>query len=114
MARPDANVRVRAGRRLRLRERLDASSWLEVRYEDVVDDLPTAARRALDFLDLPWEETVLGYRERLATKTVHSPTYLAVAQPVHRRPIGRWKNYARWMEPAVGTLDRFVKEFGYA
>ena len=99
---------------LRLRERLEATSWLEVRYEDVVQDLPSAARRALAFLNLPWEEAVLGYRERLATKTVHSPTYLDVAQPLHRRPIGRWKNYARWLEPGLGTLERFVKDFGYA
>lgn len=99
---------------LRLRERLAAASWLEVRYEDVVQDLPTAARRTLAFLNLPWEEAVLGYRDRLATKTVHSPTYLDVAQPLHRRPIGRWKNYARWLEPGLGTLDRFVKDFGYA
>jgi hypothetical protein len=99
---------------LRLRERLDAASWLEVRYEDVVLDLPATARRALAFLKLPWEEAVLGYRERLATKTVHSPTYLDVAQPIHRRPIGRWKNYARWLAPGLGTLERFVKDFGYA
>jgi hypothetical protein len=98
---------------LRLRERLDASTWLEVRYEDVVQDLPGAARRALSFLNLPWEDAVLGYRERLASKTVHSPTYLDVAQPINRRPIGRWKNYARWLEPGLGTLDRFVKDFGY-
>lgn len=99
---------------LRFREQLDAASWLEVRYEDVVQDLPAAARRALAFLNLPWEEAVLGYRERLASKTVHSPTYLDVAQPIHRRPIGRWQNYARWLEPNLGTLDRFVKDFGYA
>ncbi len=99
---------------LRRREQLDAASWLEVRYEDVVQDLPAAARRALIFLKLPWEESVLGYRERLATKTVHSPTYLDVAQPIHRRPIGRWKNYARWLAPHLGTLDRFVTDFGYA
>lgn len=98
---------------LRLRELLDAESWLEVRYEDVVQDLPAAALRALAFLNLPWEEAVLGYRERLATKTVHSPTYLDVAQPIHRRPIGRWKNYARWLEPSLPILERFVKEFGY-
>ena len=98
---------------LRQRDQLDAATWLEVRYEDVVEDLPTAARRALAFLNLPWEEAVLGYRERLASKTVHSPTYLDVAQPIHRRPIGRWKNYARWLDPCLGTLDRFVKDFGY-
>jgi tetratricopeptide (TPR) repeat protein len=99
---------------LRLRELLEAEAWLEVRYEDVVEDLPAAARRALAFLKLPWEEAVLGYRERLATKTVHSPTYLDVAQPINRRPIGRWKNYARWLEPSLPVLERFVKEFGYA
>lgn len=99
---------------LRLRERLAADSWLELRYEDVVNDFPAAARCALGFLHLPWEETVLGYRERLATKTVHSPTYLAVAQPVHRRAIGRWNNYTRWMGPAWELVDRFVKEFGYS
>ncbi|MEO6033919.1 MAG: sulfotransferase [Verrucomicrobiota bacterium] len=99
---------------LRIRELLDATSWLEVRYEDVVQDMPGSARRALAFLNLSWEEGVLEYRDRLVTKTVHSPTYIDVAQPIHRRPIGRWKNYARWLEPGLGTLDRFVKDFGYA
>jgi tetratricopeptide (TPR) repeat protein len=99
---------------LRMRERLDANTWLEVRYEDVVQDLAGAARRALGFLNLPWEETILDYRDRLAAKTVHSPTYLDVAQPLQRRPIGRWRNYERYLEPVLGTLDRFVKDFGYA
>jgi hypothetical protein len=72
------------------------------------------ARRTLEFLKLPWEESVLGYRERLAEKTVHSPTYLDVAKPLHAKPIGRWKNYARWLEPCLPGLERFVKELGYA
>jgi hypothetical protein len=99
---------------LRLRGLLDVQSWLEVRYEDLVRDLPAVTRRALVFLKLPWEEAVLGYRERLSGKTVHSPTYLDVAKPVHRGAIGRWKNYARWLEPSLPDLDRFVKEFGYS
>jgi tetratricopeptide (TPR) repeat protein len=99
---------------LRLRGMLDAESWLEVRYEDLVRDLPAVARRTLEFLKLPWEESVLSYRERLAEKTVHSPTYLDVAKPLHAKPIGRWKNYARWLEPCLPALERFVKEFGYA
>src|SRR4030095_14268342 len=43
---------------LRLREILPAS-WLEVRYEDVVPNVEQQARRALDFLGLPWDPTVL-------------------------------------------------------
>ena len=98
---------------LRLRPMLDSETWLEVRYEDVVEDMPAAARRALAFLNLRWEDSVLNYRERLAQKTVHSPTYLDVAKPVYRGAIGRWKNYAKWLEPSLPMLDRFVKEFGY-
>jgi len=98
---------------LRLRPLLDPETWLEVRYENVVDDLEESARRALAFLKLPWEDSVLRYRERLATKTIHSPTYLDVAKPVYRGAIGRWKNYAQWLEPSMPVIERFVKEFGY-
>jgi hypothetical protein len=98
---------------LRLREMLDTESWQEVRYEDLVRDLPAVARRTLEFLKLPWEEAVLNYREHLAGKTVHSPTYLDVAKPLHGKPIGRWKNYARWLEPCLPGLERFVQELGY-
>ena len=98
---------------LRLRPLLDSETWLQMRYEDMVDDLASSARRALTFLKLPWEDSVLNYRERLSAKTVHSPTYLDVAKPVHRGAIGRWKNYARWIEPCLPLLERFVREFGY-
>ncbi len=98
---------------LRLRSLLDPASWLQVRYEDVVEDLSAAARRALQFLRLPWDEAVLDYRSRLSSKAVHSPTYLDVVQPIHRRPVGRWKNYARWLQPSLSTLDPLVKAFRY-
>ena len=65
-------------------------------------------------LNLPWEAAVLDYRERLAAMTVHSATCLVFEQPLHRRPIDRWKNYARWLEPGRVTLDRFVMDFGCA
>ena len=99
---------------LRHRPLLDPETWMEIRYEDLVHDLPGAARGALAFLNLPWEEAVLAYRDRLAGKTVHSPTYLDVAKPVYRGAIGRWRNYARWLEPSLPVLERFVKEFGYS
>jgi tetratricopeptide (TPR) repeat protein len=88
--------------------------WREVRYEDTVANVETQARRALETLGLPWHEQVLGYRERLvAEKQVTSPSYEAVAQPIYSTAIGRWRNYARALEPALEVLEPFVKEFGY-
>jgi tetratricopeptide (TPR) repeat protein len=87
--------------------------WIEVRYEDVVTDLPGQARRVLEFLGLPWDSSVLTFHERAQTKTVLSPTYAAVAQPIHNRAIGRWRKYADYLEPVLPILEPFVKAFGY-
>jgi hypothetical protein len=87
--------------------------WLEVRYEDVIADLPAQARRSLDFLGLPWDPAVLAFNEHAQTKPVLSPTYAAVTQPVHNRAIGRWRNYADYLEPVLPILEPFVKAFGY-
>jgi tetratricopeptide (TPR) repeat protein len=90
-----------------------ASPWLEVRYEDTVADLEKAARRALEFLGLPWESQVLNYRERLEQKAVGSPTYEAVSQPLYTRAIGRWKNYRKYLEPILPILQPSIDAFGY-
>jgi len=56
----------------------------------------------------------LNYRERLiGIKQITSPTYEAVAQPIYTGAIGRWKNYERLLEPALATLEPFIREFGY-
>ena len=96
----------------RFRE-LIASPWLEVRYENAVADLSAETRRAVEFLGLSWEESVLNYRERLKQKAVGSPTYEAVSQPLYTRAIGRWKNYQKFLEPALPLLEPSLKAFGY-
>jgi tetratricopeptide (TPR) repeat protein len=96
----------------KLRE-LIVSPWLEVRYEDTVADLEKQARRALQFLGLPWEPQVLNYRERLRRKAVGSPTYEAVSQPLYTRAIGRWKSYQKFLDPYLPILQPSIEAFGY-
>ena len=87
--------------------------WLEIRYEDTVTSLEREARRALEFLDLPWDERVLAYRERLRGKAVSSPTYEAVSQPLYTSSIGRWQHYEKHFAPLQARLRPFVEAFGY-
>jgi len=98
---------------LKTRDMLGAT-WCEVRYEDIVSDLELQARRALETLGLPWDDRVLSYRERLATKRVTSPTYEAVTKPIYASSIGRWKNYQQYLEPVLDQLDPFIEQFGYS
>jgi tetratricopeptide (TPR) repeat protein len=97
---------------LRLREKI-CTPWLEVHYEKCVSQLESEARRVLEFLELPWDPQVLGYRERLKTKAVASPTYEAVSQPLYTSAIGRWRNYQQYLEPCLPILDPLVRAFGY-
>jgi hypothetical protein len=97
---------------LKLRE-IIPPQWVEIRYEDTVADLEGVARRALAALRLPWDDRVLAYREKLKDRFVLTPTYLAVARPVTNRAIGRWRNYAKYLEPVLPILEPYVEEFGY-
>jgi tetratricopeptide (TPR) repeat protein len=89
---------------LKLRAVLPPEAWMEIRYEDTTADLPATARRALEFLRLPWDERVIAFHEHARKKHVHSPTYAAVTEPVHRRAIGRWQRYQRYLEPHIKVL----------
>ena len=78
------------------------------------NELERQARRALEFLNLPWDPAVLAYRDRLQTKPVNSPTYEAVRQPLYTRAIGRWRNYEKHFSPHLDCLQPLIKAFGYA
>jgi tetratricopeptide (TPR) repeat protein len=86
---------------------------LEVRYEEMVDDLEPVARRTLDFLGVPWDARVLGFDEHARQKLVRSPTYADVTQKVYKRARGRWRNYQKYLEPHLEKLEPLVKAFGY-
>ena len=87
--------------------------WLEVRYEDTVADLASTARKTLDFLGIEWDEKVLAFHEHARGKILRSPSYSDVVKPVHKRAIGRWRNYQKYFEPYLDRLEPFVKAFGY-
>jgi tetratricopeptide (TPR) repeat protein len=97
---------------LRMREQLP-EGWLEVRYEDVVDDVAGQAGRMADFLEIGWDEAMLDYRQASTLGQVDSPTYEQVAQPIYRSAMGRWRNYASHLDPILSVLEPFVRQFGY-
>jgi Tfp pilus assembly protein PilF len=86
---------------------------LEVRYEDIVNDLESVSRRTLDFLGVPWDAKVLHFDEHARQKRVRTPSYADVAKPVFKTSIGRWRNYQKYLEPYLHRLEPFVKAFGY-
>ena len=89
-------------------------SSVEVRYERLVVDPRNELARVLHSLTLPWEERMLAPHERCSTRGVRTASYADVAQPLHRRAIGRWHHYAQWLEPHFGAFRSLLRDFGYA
>jgi tetratricopeptide (TPR) repeat protein len=87
--------------------------WLEVRYEDMVTDVEPVARKALNFLGVPWDDRVLAFQETARKKVIRSPTYADVTRPVYQRACGRWRHYQKYLEPYLPRLEPLAKAFGY-
>jgi tetratricopeptide (TPR) repeat protein len=86
---------------------------IEIRYEELVNDLESASRRALNFLGVGWDERVLRFNEHARNKTVRSPTSTDVTKPIFKTAVGRWRNYQKYLEPCLERLEPFLKAFGY-
>lgn len=96
---------------LRLRDVL-GGPFVEVRYEDMVRDLPGQARRVVQTLGLPWDEAVLD-PAAAPNRIVASPTYADVAKPVYASSVGRWRAYAEMLAPAMDILGPLLATLGY-
>jgi hypothetical protein len=86
---------------------------LEVRYEDMVQDLEPVARRTLEFLGVSWDPKVLGFDEHARQKAVRSPTYSDVTKKVFKTAVGRWRHYQKFFEPHLARLEPLLKKLGY-
>ena len=81
---------------------LPASHFLEVDYEAVVDDVEREARRMLNYLGLPWDETVLRFHK--TDRPVRTASVNQVREPIYRTSAGRWRKHAAHLQPLLMAL----------
>lgn len=70
---------------------------VDIDYDRLVRDPRPETGRLLDFLGLPWCEDCLHF-ERVAND-VRTASVWQVRQPLYTRSSGRWRHYARQLEP---------------
>ncbi len=98
------------GRYYRARDRLmahwravlPANRFLEVRYEDVVENLDAAARRLVAFCELDWDAACLDFHT--TSRAVRTASAAQVRRPIYTASIGRWKAYTHRLKPLLGAL----------
>ncbi|TWB36499.1 tetratricopeptide repeat-containing sulfotransferase family protein [Nitrospirillum pindoramense] len=81
---------------------LPADRFIEVQYEDVVDDLEGQARRLIEFCGLAWDPACLDFHK--TQRTIRTASLNQVRQPIFRSSVGRWRPFAAQLTPLLAAL----------
>jgi tetratricopeptide (TPR) repeat protein len=90
-----------------------APPYLELRYEDTVQEFEATYRRVFAFLGLEWREDVISFHNKAVGRYISTPSFAAVSQPLYATAVARWTRYAKHFAPVQPMLDRFIQAFGY-
>jgi len=84
------------------RDILPAGVMLEVRYEDVVDDLEREARRIVAHCGLQWDDACLEFHK--VQRTIRTMSHAQVRRPIYRSSIGRQRPGRKVLLPLLEAL----------
>jgi tetratricopeptide (TPR) repeat protein len=74
----------------------------EIRYEDLVADLETEARRLIAYLGLDWSDACLDFHAN--PRVVATASMTQVRQPLYGSSVGRWRRYAPYLDELLTAL----------
>jgi hypothetical protein len=74
-----------------------------LQYESLVADIDGETHRLLQYCGLPWEDQCLRFYQNTQASTTASA--LQVRQPVYASSVGKWRHYARHLEPLRAQLE---------
>jgi len=75
---------------------------LQVRHEEVVDDLEGSVRRVLEFLGLQFEPACLEFHK--TARGVRTLSSEQVRRPIYREGLHQWRKYEPWLGPLRTAL----------
>ena len=76
---------------------------LDLNYTELVTSQEQQSRRLIEFVGLDWHEECLNFHQN--SRTVQSASFTQIRRPMYQSSIGRWKPYARQLQPLADILD---------
>ncbi len=82
---------------------LPPGRMLEVRYEDLVEDLEGQARRLVAHCGVDWDKRCLAFHE--TRRPVHTASLVQVRKSIYASSVGRSRFYGSRLEPLMDALE---------
>lgn len=81
---------------------------IDIRYESLVEDPETHARRILDAIELEWDQSVLEfYRKKGVVRTA---SVAQTRQKIYKSSRARWMNYSEHLGPLVDEITPLLED----
>lgn len=85
------------------RKVLPDGTIIDVRYEELVLNLETEAKRIVRFCGLEWDESCLSFHK--TERPVRTASVIQVRQPIYGSSVGRWQPYEKEFQPFLRALS---------
>jgi tetratricopeptide (TPR) repeat protein len=87
---------------------------LDLRYEDLLDDVVGQTRRISSHLELSDASALEKFQEHARAKGfISTPSYAQVVEPLNKKAVGRWQRYREYLEPVLPLLEPAMKRWNY-
>jgi tetratricopeptide (TPR) repeat protein len=84
--------------------------YLEVQYEELVENQEALSRKIIEFCGLPWDDRCLEFHKN--ERTIRTASSWQVRQPMYSSSVDRWRHYERQLGPLIAALGDLAPEAG--
>ena len=81
---------------------LPADSWLDIRYENIVSNLESEARKLIAYCDLKWDPACLDFHT--TKRQVRTASLIQVRNPIYTSSVERWRRFEQELTPLINHL----------
>ncbi len=85
--------------------------YMQVRYEDILEDQEGWTRKILEFAGLPFDPACLDFHEN--KRYARTVSYQQVREKFNTKSKARYRNYLKHLDPAIEVLEPAITRLGY-
>ncbi len=88
---------------------LPKETIIEVRYEDMVNDLEYQSKRLAKHIGVAWSPNCLEFHK--SDRAVRTASLSQVRQPIYKTSINRWSKYEPYLQPLLDEIGDLVEAY---
>lgn len=89
--------------------------FMDIYYEDVVDDIDTAVKKMFLELNVPFDPEVLNFNLTAKNRMkINTPSATQVTEPLYTTSLDKWRNYDFLFTPGDPKIQHWIRKFGYS